>query len=188
MQKSKTVGAPRKYATPAKLKNAVNRYFAQISRTVPATEMVPSGRIDGKGRPIMQPVTVKNDADEIVYIKEYIVKPTIAGLCVYLGISKDTWAEYSHREGYESICAAAKLEMERDRSERLGSGSGDHGIEFDLKYNFGWGETITIEAGDATRKVMAAAAVPMEEKLKLLEEMGLMLPGVTNGEDDRTGV
>lgn len=183
MQKNKTVGAPRKYATPAKLKNAVNRYFESISRTVPATEMVPSGRMDSKGRPVMQPVTIKNDADETVYVKEYIVKPTIAGLCVYLGISKDTWAEYSHREGYENICAAAKLEIERDRSERLGSGSGDHGIEFDLKHNFGWGETYTIEAGDATRKVMAAAAVPMDEKLKLLEEMGLMLPGLPNGND-----
>ena len=86
MKKHKTVGAPKKYPTPAKLQNAVNRYFAQISRTIPAMEMVPSGRNDDKGRPIMQPVTIKNDADETVYVKEYIVKPTIAGLCVYLGI------------------------------------------------------------------------------------------------------
>ena len=183
MKKKRTVGAPRKYATPAKLKNAVNSYFSSISRTVPATEMVPSGRTDDKGRALMQSVTIENDAGDQVYVKEYIVKPTIAGLCVFLGISKDTWAEYSRREGYESVCAAAKLEMERDRSERLGSGSGDHGIEFDLKHNFGWGETITVEAGEATRKAMAATAVTMDEKLKLLEEMGLVLPGVSDGDD-----
>lgn len=176
MPKNKTVGAPRKYATPARLQNAINRYFASISRTVQATERVDTGKVDRKGQPIFQSVIVTNDLGEDIYTRQYITKPTIAGLCVFLGISKDTWAEYSHREGYEHICAAAKLEMERDRSERLGNGPGDRGIEFDLKCNFGWKDEITIEAGEKMQKAMTASQMSLDEKLELLEEMGLKLP------------
>ena len=66
--------------------------------------------------------------------------------------------------------------MERDRSERLGNGPGDRGIEFDLKCNFGWKDEITIEAGEKMQKAMTASQMSLDEKLELLEEMGLKLP------------
>lgn len=183
MAKKKVVGAPRKYETPAKLQNAVNKYFASISRETTAKEKVPTGKTDKKGNPIYEEKEIINALGEPLTITEYIVKPTVAGLCTYLHIVKDTWCEYAKRPEYAAICAAAKLEMERDRSERLGGGKGDHGIEFDLKHNFGWKDQITIEAGEETRKVMAEAPATMEEKLKMLRDMGLKLPGEADDND-----
>ncbi len=170
------VGAPRTFSTPDALKKCVNNYFASISRIVPVTErVVVEYNEDGKAiyedRPVLN--MLGRQAEKI----EYIEKPSIQALCVFLGICKDTWAEYSKRENYDKVCAAAKLEMERDRVARLGSGKGDHGIEFDLKYNFGWTESITIDAGEKMQKAIETKPASMDEQLELLRKLGLKLPG-----------
>lgn len=171
------VGAPRKYKSPLALKKAINKYFASISREIEITEMKWNGKYDDKGKPVYEPQTVLNMLGEPAKKVEYIVKPSIQGLCTSLGICKDTWAEYSKREGYAEVCAAAKLEMERDRVDRLGSGKGDQGIEFDLTYNFGWKKEVTIEAGAGMQKALEAQPKSIEEQLEFLHQMGLRLPG-----------
>lgn len=171
------VGAPKKYKTPVALKRAVNRYFGSISREIEITEMKWNGKYDEKGKPVYIPETVMNMLGEPARKIEYMVKPSIQGLCKFLGICKDTWAEYSKREGYAEVCAAAKLEMERDRVDRLGSGKGDQGIEFDLTYNFGWKKEITIDAGEGMQKAMEVKPASIDEQLAFLQKMGLKLPG-----------
>lgn len=170
------VGAPKKYKSALALKRAVNRYFGSISREIEITEMKWNGKYDEKGKPIYVPETVMNMLGEPAKKIEYMVKPSVPGLCSFLGISKDTWCSYAHQEGYDKVCAAAKLEMERDRVDRLGNGKGDRGIEFDLQYNFGWKKELTIDAGEGMQKAMEKPQT-MEEMLSTLKELGLKLPG-----------
>lgn len=96
--------------TAVGLRKAVARYFAGISRTAPVTEPVPTGELDRKGRPLFEERIVHNDAGETIQRTEFLVPPTVGGLCQALGISRQTWATYAdakkHPEFAETIRAA----------------------------------------------------------------------------------
>lgn len=171
----KVAGRPRKYATATAFQNAVNRYFLRTSRVVGVTEQVPTGRFDQHGHMICEERTVKNQLGETATRVEYLQKPSVAAICTEIGISRDTWNEYERREGYDAVCAAAKLEIERYLVERLGSGKGDSGVMFNLKQNYGWKDRMEVEAGPQTRQTIAGGTTA--EKVALLRELGLRVPG-----------
>ena len=89
----------------AALEAGVEGYFRSISRTVTAAE---------KDAPIL------NDEGEPIRYREYVVPPTILGLCEYLGLSRETWEEYcdplAHPE-YRRAAALARDHMQ-DWSQR----------------------------------------------------------------------
>ena len=70
--------------SPRSLEAAVDRYFASIRRTVVATERVETGPKTFEERPIL------SDTGEPIRCREYVVAPTVWGLCEYLGISRAT--------------------------------------------------------------------------------------------------
>lgn len=82
---------PRKY-TPNTLKKAVNGYFDSISRLVPLTEKRDTGRKDRDGHVIYEEVPVLNRLGVQATVLEYLVPPTVGGLCEHLGIHRSTWA------------------------------------------------------------------------------------------------
>lgn len=84
---------PRKY-TPNTLKKAVNGYFDSISRLVPLTEKRNTGRKDSDGHVIYEEVPVLNRLGVQATVLEYLVPPTVGGLCEHLGIHRSTWADY----------------------------------------------------------------------------------------------
>lgn len=173
----KIVGRPRKYETPAAFQNAVNRYFASISRVVLLTEEQDTGEKDENGHKIIEKVPVMNQAGKQAEILEYLQKPSLTGLCMALGIVKDTWYEYASREAYADICKMTMNAIEQYYEERLGSGKGDMGVKFVLEHNFGWKNRVEVEAGPETRKTMEATPKTMEDKLALLQSLGLQVPG-----------
>ena len=73
-------GRPKKY-TKKSLKEAVERYFRSISRTIPAKDL--AGHV------------IRNDDGEDIMVTEYVVPPSISGLCLYLGIDRSTWQNYA---------------------------------------------------------------------------------------------
>ncbi len=89
----------------AALTAAVEGYFRSISRTVTAAE---------------KDVPILNDEGEPIRYREYVVPPTILGLCEYLGLSRETWEEYCdpliHPE-YRQAAALARDRMQ-DWSQR----------------------------------------------------------------------
>lgn len=90
--------AKKKKLSPRELDRGIDEYFRSISRMVTVTEMIDSGEVDRYGHPVLQPVVVKNQLGQEVKRLEYLIPPTIGGLCEYLGISASTWSSYS-REG-----------------------------------------------------------------------------------------
>ena len=69
-------GRPKKY-TRKKLREETERYFRSISRTIPARD--DTGSI------------IRNDDGNEIQLLQYVVPPSIAGLCLQLGIDRSTW-------------------------------------------------------------------------------------------------
>ena len=96
--------AKKKKLTPRQLDSGIDEYFRSITRLVTVTEMIDSGEVDRYGHPVLMPVPVKNQLGQEVKRLEYIVPPTIGGLCQHLGISASTWSSYSSQARYaESV-------------------------------------------------------------------------------------
>ena len=167
------MGRPRKY-TKKTLGEAVERYFASITRIVPLTEMQDTGRRDDKGHKIYEAVPVENSLGEQAEVEEYIVPPTVGGLCMALGIHRSTWAEYcnpdEHPE-FQDITAQAKERMRTYLEQQLLTRKDVKGVIFDLQNNHGYSEKRQVELGEQARKAVSMASVPLSERKALLEEI-----------------
>ena len=86
--------ARNKKYTPKTLEKAVNKYFGSITRIVTATELQETDERDDKGHKIYKRVPIINSLGKEAKIEEYIIPPTVGGLCRHLGIHRSTWAEY----------------------------------------------------------------------------------------------
>ena len=96
------VGRPRKYSRAA-LEAAVQTYFDSITREVVITERVPTGKKDSYGHEIYEIQEVKNNLGEIAKRVEFLVPPTIEGLCLHLGIHSSTWSRWRDDTKYKSF-------------------------------------------------------------------------------------
>ena len=118
-------GRPRKYATPEEFERAISKYFGSITTTYPDR----TGKKDNNGDPVL--------------ITELIEAPTMTGMCNYLDLTRESWGDYSNREGYSDIAARAKQIIEAYLEQQLlTSTRNQQGIIFNLKNNFGWAEKI----------------------------------------------
>ena len=146
-------GRPKKYKTRKALDAAVENYFGSITRVITLHEQVPSGKTDDKGHEIMLSVPITNRLGEEVKTVEYVVPPTVGGLCDALGISRSTWAEYcdetKHPE-FSDTTTHARGRMRAWREEQLLTRPGKDvkGIIFDLENNYGYRERMAF-GGDA---------------------------------------
>lgn len=181
----KIAGRPKKYSVQA-FRRGVNRYFAEISREKAIKEKIWTGRGDD-GKDIYEVRPVYNELGNEATVREYLVKPSIAGLCSHLSICRDTFNEYSRTEGYSEICAAVKNEIESYLCSQLGNGKGDSGIIFNLTHNFGWKNRIEVDAGEETRKSLERVPVTTDDKVRWLMEHGYTVPGVDEGAADDDG-
>ena len=153
----------KKYKTEAALLKAINGYFDSISRLSPVNE--PDGS-DGLPRKVIAA------GGEFMQRREYLIPPTISALCLFLGISRQTWSDYA--ECFPEAVADAKLRIECYLEEQLLTRKkGIQGIMFNLQNNYGWSEKKELELGEATRKDMLAG-MSIEDKLNLIKSAGEM--------------
>ena len=100
----------RKRWSARSLRAGVDRYFSSISRTVEATERVETGPKTFEERPIL------SDAGEPIRYREYVVAPTLWGLCESLGIAPAEWERLCdrslHPELQEAVQRASGLMRE----------------------------------------------------------------------------
>lgn len=144
-------GRPKKYGKRT-LKEAVERYFQSISRTIQPK--------DEDGEPI------KNDCGEPVRIIQYVTPPSISALCLFLGIDRSTWQNYG--EEFPEVIAFARARLEAYLEEQLlVREKGVQGIIFNLQNNYGWKQKQEVELGDKTRSAVAVS-VSAKEKLALI--------------------
>lgn len=141
--------AEKKY-TPRSLKKAVERYFASITRIVPLTEPYDTGEKDKMGHAIYAQRPVTNTLGEQVEITEYLVPPSVGGLCEHLGIHRATWANYCDREKNPEMFdtttqAQGRMRAWNEQQLLTRSGKDIKGIIFNLENNYGYREKQSVE-------------------------------------------
>ena len=164
-------GRETKYKTSKALRDKVEKYFNSISRTAPVTEEVPTGELDERGHKIFEAQPVMNDLGEIMLRKEYMIPPTVSGLCEYLGIHRSTWANYcdpeKHPEFFDTT-TRARGRMRAYLEEQLLTRKEVRGIIFDLQNNYGYSEKREVELGTRATAAIGSAGLPAEERAELL--------------------
>lgn len=180
------MGRPKKYGKKA-LSEAVDRYFDSISRDVPVMERRDTGRRDDKGHTIYEQVPVKNKLGEPAMATEYIVPPTVGGLCEFLGIHRSTWAEYcdsdQHPE-FSDTTTRARGRMRAWCESELLTRKDVKGIIFNLQNNYDYKERHEVDFGPGAAKAVATGNMSTAEKMALLQEIGAEFGGVFPGGDD----
>lgn len=138
-------GRKRKYGTAAALEKAVNAYFASISYEIPAVVKTPTGEVDEKGGVKWKTILLKEKTKDpgvcgepITTIK-WLRPPSMAGLMLRLGISRETWSNYAGLDGYKDVVERARAQMEDYWITRL-NGKGAQGAKFALSCCYGWRE------------------------------------------------
>lgn len=173
------MGRPKKY-TERTLRKAVEAYFDSITREVAMTEKVDTGRKDADGHKIFENVPVINKRGEQVKITEYLVPPTVGGLCEHLGIHRSTWAEYcdenAHPE-FSDTTTRTRGRMREYLEQQLLIRKDVKGVIFSLQNNYGYTERREVELGPYARKTVAAAGLSMDEREELLRELAAEFSG-----------
>lgn len=162
------MAAPKKY-TENTLKKAVNKYFDSISREVPLTEKKDSGRKDNMGHVIWDDVPVLNQLGEQIVKTEYLIPPTVGGLCAFLEIHRSTWAEYCDHDKYPEFSdttTRAQGCMRTWNEEQLLTRSGKDikGVIFNLENNYNYGY--------AEKQNVAVSGGGVEDFIRSLQENG----------------
>lgn len=156
------MGRKRKYS-PKDFKQAVDKYFRSITFVKPVC--------DEGGKPIRD-----LDGNEIKLL-EFADAPSLGALRRKLGISADTWAEYSRLDGYCEVCADARERiecwLERELVTRC---KGVEGIKFNLANNYGWNsesrKRIELSHADGTASGSEKEKqLSMDEKIAVISEV-----------------
>lgn len=173
--------------TAAELEDRCEEYFRRCRRTKIMTEQVPMLEEQGdgewkiatdeRGRAIMIERQVQSDAGEVLSAEEYLVPPSITGLCLFLGISRETWRKYSQDKRKSRVCEKAKMRVEVYLQQKLLEKDSARGAQFALEYNFGWKERREISTDEKTQQALTAASMSTREKAELMRELGWTLPG-----------
>ena len=169
---------PKKY-TKKTLAEAVERYFDGITRIVTVKERKETGQRDEKGHVIYEYVSVINKLGEEATVEEFIVPPTVGELCRALGIHRSTWAEYcdpdKHPE-FSDTTMRARGRLRAYLEQQLLQRKDVKGIIFDLQNNHGYTEKREVELGKSASRAISGAAMSIEEKKALLEQIARDFP------------
>ena len=140
------MGRRRKYETAKAFEKAVKLYFSGISQIVPLKVDVLVGYTNsGKKKYKLEPIT--DDDGKMVMTYRYFKPPSVTGLCLHLGMSREALREYGEREGYGEAVRLAKLRIEDYLAEELMMRTSSvEGVKFNLSHNFGWSEKQRLEA------------------------------------------
>ena len=153
-------GKRRKW-TSRSLEAAIDRYFASIRRTVTATERVETGPKTFEEKPIL------SDTGEPIRCREYVVAPTVWGLCEALGITPAEWSRLcdrrEHPELQDAVQRASGL-MREWREQAMLTRKDVRGLIYHLQNHLGGLDVLS--EGDGTQ------AMSLAEKGSLLGEAG----------------
>lgn len=163
------MGRKKEY-TPEKFASAVERYFRSITRTVTAKERYDTGNKDSSGHQIFAERDILNDKGKKITYTEYVIPPSITALCLYLGITRDTFCRYAAEEGFTDTVTHARGRIEAYLEEQLMTGKKVQGIIFQLKNNYGWKDQRELELGDKTRETMSEN-MSLKEKMELVKKI-----------------
>lgn len=164
---------PKKF-TAAKLRKEVERYFDSISRTITVKEKQDSGERDKDGHVVWEFVDIINDLGEPLKKREFVIPPTVGGLCEFLGIHRSTWNDYCNPElhpEFSDTTTRARGSMRAYLETELLTRKDVKGVIFDLQNNYGYTDRKEIEIGSETKKLMAMQSMTTEAKEEILKQL-----------------
>lgn len=94
---------------------------------------------------------------------------TITGLCLHLGINKDTFYEYAKRAEFKPIIDMARLRVENSYEIALRKNGGAENI-FALK-NFGWKDRQEIDMASSIDNVSVKVDLVDEEQIERVKKL-----------------
>lgn len=94
---------------------------------------------------------------------------TITGLCLHLGINKDTFYEYAKRPEFKPIIDMARLRVENSYEIALRKNGGAENI-FALK-NFGWKDRQEIDMASSIDNVSVKVDLVDEEQIERVKKL-----------------
>lgn len=143
--------------TPRALHKAVVQYFKSITRWVKVTEPVPTGKVDRMGHQIMEQQPVVNQLGEEMEKLEYVIPPSVGGLCIFLGIHRSTWNDYCKDEKYTDTTTHARGLMHAylEQESLTRQGKDLKGVLFNLENNYGYSERVTV--GQTLEELLAGS-------------------------------
>ena len=143
----------KKRYTAKALRRACDAYYASISYKAPAMreEIVlkedGSPELDYYGHPKRRYVQIVTSDGQAAEITKWTEQPSVAGLCIWLGINRSTLMRYGtydpDRPQSAELCEivqAAKARIEAYLSQKLEEKGAANGTKFSLSHNFGWGK------------------------------------------------
>ena len=153
------MGRPKKY-TPESLRRAVKKYFLSITREKTVQERVPTGKKDGDGHEIYEMKPVVNQLGDEMTVIEYVIPPSVGGLCQFLGIHRSTWSEWAKDEEFSDTVMRAQGRMQAWNEEQLLTRPGKDlkGIVFNLENNYGYREKSSVEVTGGIEELMKKLA------------------------------
>ena len=151
------MGREKKYRTPASLSKAIDRYLSAVCYERPVMSL------EGEKS---KPVFLKNGEPAIETV--YLSPVSVSGLCVELGISRQTWASYGKDPVFASLVEGYRLRSEVYWEHQLttGTGKGVQGASFALKANFGWRDKqdmVVVGGGQSLEDYLARTASEGQE-------------------------
>lgn len=164
------MGRTKTYETARALETAVETYFRSISYQKPVIVDTPTGFVDEHGHAEVKRVMLRKGPDGTgapVTVTEWLEEPSLAGLCLFIGISKTTWGKYDKDKKLNPVTERARLVLEKYWHGRL-NGKGAHGARFVLTNNFGWSGVWT----DKQEVTQTNVELSMEEYLERLDGQG----------------
>jgi len=158
VEKKNVGGRPLKY-TPDDFSKRINRYFNSISYYEDVLNDAGEPAIDIDGEKIIKVV--------------YAAPPSILGMCLFIGISRETLLEYSNREQFADTIKEAKAKVEQYLADQLNRTTQVAGIIFNLKNNFGWKDVQTVEntGPNGGPLLIQAVSAYSDEDLRLMAEI-----------------
>ena len=137
-------GRPLRYKTVDDLTCEIDDYFNTITTTRPVFDHVVTGK-DVDGNDLFDKVPRLNNAGKQIMQTDYLEVPSILGMCKHLGVNRKVLLEYECRDEYSNPIKRAKERVEQYLEEQLLGPTQVAGVIFNLKNNFGWKDTQTIE-------------------------------------------
>lgn len=157
------MGREKKY-TPKAFDTAIDQYFDSISRSVPATELYDTGRVNAKGMPVMARREIVRKDGTPYMLTEWVDKPSLNKLCIYLKIAKKTFENYAKDERYMLSATRAREQIEAYLIDALETAKNPSGVIFNLKYNFKWSDKYEFIANRADENEEDALTAALREE------------------------
>jgi hypothetical protein len=152
--------------TPEELQAKIDDYFTSISYLTQAMRKRIGGYSNGKGKAMYFMQEAYDEQNRPVMELQWSRPPTLSGLCLHVGITRQEFQAYQAKPEYERVCLMARLRIEAYLEEELCAREKVGGLIKDLEKRHGW---LTPDDDSKPKE----QTMSMQERIAFLREQAL---------------